>query len=246
MTFIDLSIVALCLALGGLLKGATGAGAPIFAIPALAAVFDVPFAIAIMVMPNLLTNTWQAWQHRSNRPDRKFLLALLGGGAAGAAFGTWVLTAVPTRTLTVGIAGVLLIYLSARIAKPHWQLSGKLAGALALPAGLVSGLLQGATGISAPTSITFLNAIRLERPVFIFTISTLFVSFVLVQFPALLMAGILTGERVGLSLLALVPILAAMPAGAALAKKLPAVAFDRLIMIFLAGLSAKLLFDAFT
>lgn len=245
MTLIELSIIATCLALGGLLKGATGAGAPIFAIPALAALFDVPFAIAIMALPNLLTNIWQVWQRRANRPNTRFLVTFVGAGAVGAAFGTWILTAVEARTLSIGIAGVLVIYLIIRIAKPHWHVTQKAADALAFPVGLASGLLQGATGISAPTSITFLNAMRLERPVFIFTISTLFVAFVVVQIPALIIAGILTGERLGLSLLALAPILAAMPVGSALAKRLPPAAFNRLILIFLAGLAAKLLFDAF-
>ena len=65
-----IAIVFVCLALGGILKGATGAGAPILAVPALAMLFDVQFAVAIMVMPNLLTNAWQAWRFRHHVTSR--------------------------------------------------------------------------------------------------------------------------------------------------------------------------------
>ena len=55
ITFISLGV-------GGILKGATGVGAPLIAIPALALIFDVPTAIAIFSIPNLLTNALQAWR----------------------------------------------------------------------------------------------------------------------------------------------------------------------------------------
>lgn len=45
--------VAFCLLLGGILKGATGAGAPLLAVPAIALLFDVPFAIVVMVIPDV-------------------------------------------------------------------------------------------------------------------------------------------------------------------------------------------------
>lgn len=245
MSPIELLIIAACLTAGGLLKGATGAGAPLLAVPAMAAVVDVQFAVAIMVIPNLITNLWQMWQYRTQQPDRRFLVLLVGGGIIGVTIGTWLLSALPSSTLTSGIAFVVLIYVAMRLAKPHWRIGKKLAEILALPAGLAGGALQGATGISAPVSITFLNAIGLTRPVFIFTISTMFVSFVLVQIVALGVVGILTLELAGLSLFAVIPLLGAMPLGAALAKRLPAWMFDRMILALLAGLSVKLLFDAF-
>lgn len=245
MSPIELLIIAACLMAGGLIKGATGAGAPLLAVPAIAAVVDVQFAVAIMVIPNLITNLWQMWQYRAQQPGRRFLVLIVVGGMVGVAIGTWLLTALPTRTLTIGIALVVLIYVAMRLARPHWRIGKRLAEILALPAGFAGGALQGATGISAPVSITFLNAIGLARPVFIFTISTLFVTFVLVQIVALGFVGILTLELAGLSLFAVIPLLGAMPIGAALAKRLPAWMFDRLILILLAGLSVKLLFDAF-
>ncbi len=112
--------------------------------------------------------------------------------------------------------------------------------------GFVSGLLQGATGISAPVSITFLSSLGLGRSGFVFAISTLFVSFSVVQVPSLALAGILTWDRLLLSALALVPILIAMPLGGWLASRISREAFDRLVLALLAVIAAKLVYDAFT
>ena len=54
MDIFPIIVAFLSLGLGGILKGATGAGAPLVAVPALALLFDVPTAIAIFSLPNLL------------------------------------------------------------------------------------------------------------------------------------------------------------------------------------------------
>jgi uncharacterized membrane protein YfcA len=50
----NLALIALALALGGILKGATGAGAPHLAVPVLVVLRDVQFAVAVFVMPNII------------------------------------------------------------------------------------------------------------------------------------------------------------------------------------------------
>ena len=241
---LEFLVIFVCLALGGLLKGATGAGAPILAVPALAAVFDVPFAIAMMVVPNLLTNSCQIWHYRHDRPSSGFLVPFVGGGVVGVATGTWLLTELSSDTLLVVLSLIVFSYIGLRLARPRFRITDNVARVLSLPAGLGGGLLLGATGVSGPISITFLNAMRLTRPVFIFTISLLFALATATQMPALMFADILTAERLLLSSLAVIPVTAAMPLGSYLATRLPDWAFDRLILVFLAAIAVKMLFDA--
>ena len=99
-------------------------------------------------------------------------------------------------------------------------------------------------GVSAPASITFLHALKLGRPTFIFTISILFVTFSAVQVVTLGMAGILTPARMLVSLLAMIPILLAMPVGAWIGRRLPPHAFDRAVLMLLGVLAAALFVDA--
>ena len=56
------------LALGGTLKGATGMGAPLIAIPVMTALFDVRLAVVVMLLPSLYTNLWQLWIFRAHHP----------------------------------------------------------------------------------------------------------------------------------------------------------------------------------
>jgi|EndMetStandDraft_5_1072996.scaffolds.fasta_scaffold74484_1 uncharacterized membrane protein YfcA len=240
----EILLVSACLAVGGILKGATGAGAPILAVPALVTLFDVRFAIAVMVMPNLLTNLWQAWRFRENLPIAAFTAPLVLGGMAGVGAGTWLLSAVPADRLQILVALSVLGYVTLRFARPHWKMEMRRATQLALPAGLAAGLLQGASGMSAPISLTFLNAMRMERPAFIATVSLFFTTFGAVQLVALAAAGLLSWMELLYSVLALVPIWAAMPLGVFMAKRMSSAVFDRLILGLLSVLALKLMMDA--
>lgn len=234
-------VILLAFALGGILKGATGAGAPVVAVPVMAAVFDPRLAVVIMVVPNLVSNLTQLRIYWPRRLPQGFALRFALAGSLGALIGSYLLAVVPVRGLTLGVALVVVCYIVLRIARPDLRLKMPLARRLLWPAGIGAGLLQGSAGISAPISVSFLNAMQLERPVFIATISVFFAAMSLVQVPALLALGLLTPQLAGLSAVALVPLLAAMPLGAWLARRMSARAFDRLILAFLIVLALRLL-----
>jgi uncharacterized membrane protein YfcA len=111
-------------------------------------------------------------------------------------------------------------------------------------AGFAGGILQGAAGISAPVSIAFLNATRMERDAFIATISIFFVAMSLVQIPLLAAWDVLTPARALLSAGATLPLIAGMPLGAWLARRMSKVFFDRLILAILAVIAFRLVIGA--
>lgn len=239
----EILIAFLCLAAGGVLKGATGAGAPVLAVPALAMMFDVRVAVVTMLVPNLLTNVWQAWQFRGDRLPNRFILAFSLAGAIGVVGGTVMLAAFSPRVLLLIVAIAVLLYIAARLARPDLLLSRELATRLAVPAGAVAGVLQGSGGLSAPVSLTFLNAMGLTRTHFISTVSIFFAVMTLAQVPMMGALGLLTWQGLALSFLAMLPILAFMPVGAALARRFSKEAFDRAILALLSVLAIKLIYD---
>ena len=241
---LQIVLVVVCLALGGILKGATGAGAPILAVPALAAVFNVKLAVVIMMMPNLLPNIMQCWRYRDDRLASNFAWIFAGAGAAGAGVGTAMLASLPHEALSLIVAGGVFGYVILRLTKPDWKLPLDVGTRFAAPAAFAAGVLQGSSGVSAPVSISYLNAMRMKRETYIFTISVFFTAMTLVQIPALAFFGLMTPTLVGVSLLAVVPILAFMPVGGALARRLSPAAFDRAILLLLVGLAAKLIYEA--
>ena len=110
--------------------------------------------------------------------------------------------------------------------------------------GALGGVLQGAAGISAPVSVSFLNAMQLSRRVFIPTISLFFAATTAVQVPLLLAAGVMTPTILLIGVTALVPLFLGMRIGGWLAKSISARSFDRLILLMLAALTVKLSTDA--
>ena len=162
--------------LGGVLKGATGVGMPIVAVPVIAAFYDVRLAVTILVVPNILSNTLQIYKYRTYNLEPKFTRNFAIVGLLGAALGTMMLAYVPVDQLNILMALIVLAYIVLRLTKPVFHLPLERARKLVWYAGLGGGLLQGALGISGPISLTFLNSIKLKRPVFIFTISVFFIA----------------------------------------------------------------------
>jgi len=242
---IELLLAAFALAAGGILKGATGAGAPVLAVPMLALIFDVRYAVALLVVPNLVTNFWQWWQFRDKIVSRGLVLRFAGGGALGALIGSFMLAYAPQDALLMGVGVMLIAYIAFRLVHTNWSLPSKLALRFSGPAGLLGGILQGASGLSAPASITFLNAAGLERQQFIPTISVFFMMMSVMQIPALAGLGILTGKILLHGALALAVLLAAMPVGNQLARHVKKETFDRIILALLALIAAKILVTPF-
>ncbi|MEO0917028.1 MAG: sulfite exporter TauE/SafE family protein, partial [Pseudomonadota bacterium] len=245
MDWMGLILGAAAMAAGGILKGAVGAGAPLLVVPLLALLYDVPFAVAIFVIPSLLGNIWQTWLYRAHILPRRFVLGFAGAGGLGALVGSFILANVPGDILLGALGLVVFLYLGLRFTRPDWKLSQQAGDRLSILAGLLGGLMQGAGGVSAPVSVTFLNAMQLERQAFIATIGVFFATMSFVQLPTLWSLGIMTPERAALGLAAAVPLFGAMPVGVWLARFLSKAVFDQIILALLAIIASRLLYDAY-
>ena len=237
---LGLLVGAGALMLGGVLKGATGAGAPVIVVPLLALLYDVPFAVAMYAVPNVISNGWQVWHFRAHHASVTLSRRLAATGLLGTIAGTLILVSAPPEALLLSVAAIVFLFIGFRLLKPDWGLSMPLAERLSIPVGLVSGVLFGSTGLSAPVSLTFLNALRLERPAFIVTVSWLFLAMGAVQFPMLIATGVLTPTRLLLSTLAILPVFAGIPVGAWLVRFVSRQTFDRIILALLAALAIRI------
>jgi len=235
-------IMALALAAGAIVKGATGMGLPLVALPVLTAAFGLQHAVGLLTIPLIVTNAWQLWRFRgeSGSPRMAFMPLFLVGGAVGIGVGTWALTNLPERLLILALGVILLAYVVLRLMTPHWVLSTAMARRWGPLAGLGGGTLQGATGISAPIGVTFIHAMGMDRAAHVFAVSAMFLLFAVVQLPALWAAGVMQPLWMLQGLLALIPILIFMPVGQWASGKLSRQAFDRMILIFLGVIGLKM------
>ena len=239
-----LIIIAILVAfsLGGILKGATGAGAPIITIPVIAAFYDVRIAVIIMVIPNLLTNIGQLYQFRKTILPKFFTLSFAIGGGIGAFLGTILLANLSIKILTLSVAFIVIVYIFLKIMVPSWKLTYKKAKKLVFLMGSFGGILQGTAGLSAPISITFLNSMKLERNQFIPTISVYFGVMSIFQMPTLYYYNFLNLEIILISCISTLVLLLFMPLGSWIAKSVSKESFDKITLILLGFIAFRIIY----
>jgi uncharacterized membrane protein YfcA len=237
-----LAIMALALTGGAIVKGATGMGLPLVALPVLTSFFGLQHAVGLMVVPLIFTNAWQVWRFRATRSDSRlgFLPLFLVGGGLGIVAGTFALTNLPERLLIFSLGVILIAYVALRLVTPKLKVDPPLAKRLGPFAGFGGGVLQGATGISAPIGVTFIHAMSLGRDAHVFAVSAMFLLFAAVQLPTLVATGVMQTQWLLEGLLALVPILLFMPVGQAIAGRMSPRVFDLMILSFLGIVGLKM------
>ncbi|MDC1356570.1 sulfite exporter TauE/SafE family protein [Pseudomonadota bacterium] len=237
-----ITAILVAFSLGGILKGATGAGAPIITIPVIAAFYDVRIAVIIMVVPNLLTNIGQLYQFRKTILPKFFTLSFALGGGIGAFLGTILLVNLSIKILTLSVAFIVIIYILLKLIVPSWKLTYKKAEKLVFLMGTGGGVLQGTAGLSAPISITFLNSMKLERNQFIPTISVYFGVMSIFQMPTLYYYDFLNLEIIIVSFISTLVLLLFMPFGSWIAKSVSKESFDKITLILLGFIAFRIIY----
>ncbi len=232
--------MALALGAGGLIKGATGMGLPLVALPILTAFLGIQHAVALICLPVVVTNVWQVWRFRAAMWEGYFLPAMLLGGVGGVVVGTWLIVSVPERALSLTLSLLVFVYIALRLGNPNFVVPRRWGKRLAPVFGFGAGTLQGATGIGSPVSVTFIHAMRLGRAAHVFAVSATFLLYTCVQFPALMVAGVMTWQIALESLVAIIPAFVTMPIGNWLAGRASQATFDRFVLALLAALALEL------
>ena len=240
LDFQTVTIMIVAFALGGLVKGATGAGSPVIAIPVLTVFFDAKLAVAIMAVPNLFSNLVQIKQFRRSVENLTFSLKLSAFGTLGCLGGTLFFILTNTRVIELLVAIITVLYVVLSFKKNSKKLSQQFAKKMIPPIGLLGGFVQGTCGVSAPIALAFLNAIGMKRAEFIFTISCFFGAMAAIQIVSLSFFNFMTWQLFLLGLLSLAPIFLGMSLGDKLTKKISSQSFEKLILVFLILLSLQI------
>ena len=246
MTFGSIAIIVVAMGVGAFIKGATGQGLPQIAIPVIATFLGVEAAVVIMAVPGIISNTWLIWTHRSSLSRTRDLPALLVMGTAGAVLGTILLESLDPDILSLSLAGMIGLYILVYFLHPSLRLTPATTRWTSPPVGAAAGVLQGATGISGPLISTYLHGFRLEKEVYVLSITTVFQVYALVQAITLAALGLYTTRLFVLSLLSLVPIMAFLPLGSRLTDRLSRRTFEWVILAVLLGSGLKLVYDGLT
>jgi uncharacterized membrane protein YfcA len=240
----EIIITVVAIGLGSLLKSITGMGVPLVAIPVIALFAGVEEAVIVTALPNLALNVVLAWRLRSHLRATRDLPILGTAGVVGAAIGTLLLVAVPDEPLVVLLAIAVFGYVVSFFAAPELAIPPAVSRRWAPAVGFGGGFLQGAVGISGPVVATWIHSYRLDRQVFILSITVLFSLAGAAQLVVLVAGDEMSGLWLA-SLLACGLALATVPFGARLRGRLSARSFDVLIVAMLAISAVVLLVRTF-
>lgn len=240
----EILVIVGAMAVGAFVKGVTGTGLPQVAIPTMAIFLGVEHAVVVMAIPGVVTNSWMLRQYRRDLRSAGHLPPMVAAGLVGAVIGTAGLKVLDPRWLSLALAGVIVLYLTVRIARPGFALPARVTRVTSPPVGLAAGVLQGSTGISGPLLTVYLHSMRLRKQVFVVSLVTMFLVIAAVQAIMLAGLGLYDWERLGQSVLALVPIMIVLTVGTRVADRLPSWRFDRWITVLLVAFAVGLVYDA--
>lgn len=241
----EFALVLLVISFAYLVKGVTGMGGPLLAVPYIAGLTSVEYAVVVLSIANMVSNGWLLWEHRTGARGTGFvMIPFLAVGTGATIAGTWILTEVDDRILSVVIAILIGVYIWRYLADPHFGLDRTTARRLAAPMGLVGGGLLGATGTAGPLIATYLHSIRMARSSFIHMMSLTFSVFGLIQLLTLVVLGAFTPERTAQALWAIIPVAAMTFAGTRIGRLLDQRAFELVVLALLGFAAARLLWSA--
>jgi uncharacterized membrane protein YfcA len=241
---LDPWMIALAVAavlLGSFVKGTTGLGLPLTAVPVMANFLPVPTSMALLFAPVLMSNLWQSFHPQHTRPMIRRFWPLAFASVFGILIGAKGLATLEPRVLHGLMGTLVLIFASLNFFSPHFTLKPGKEPWLGPLVGFGSGILGGVSSFFGPPMALYLMALGLKKNEFVTAISLVFLVATLVLNLAMLGYQVVGWRELALSLAMLLPTFLGMSLGRRIREKVNATLFNRLVLALLIVSSANLL-----
>lgn len=240
MTF--LIVLAFVFTLAGFIKGVIGLGLPTVSVGLLATAMPPAHALAIVIVPAIVTNIWQTFGGPYLRDILRRLWPLMLGVAIGIRAGSGLMTGPYAHSATIILGVLLVIYAIIGLGKVRFSVSRaheKWVGGIV---GLISGVVSAATGIQVIPSMPFMQAIGMEKDELVQALGVFFTTATLALAFNLTNAGLLDASTALPGVIAMIGSFAGMFLGQAVRTRMEADTFRKwflvsmlLLGIYLAG-----------
>jgi len=200
-----LAIAAIAFTLAGFVKGVVGFGFPVITLIILTLTIGLLDALAILVIPTIVTNVWQGL----SGPYLRDIAARMGLYILVSATFIWLtsayLTVVDIRWPTAMLGGVLFVFASSRLLNVRLSVSRQWERPLSVPLGAINGMLTGMTGSFMVPSVLFMQAMGFQRDMLVQAMGVFFAISTMMLALSLGRNDLISMEHLRLSLIALVP-----------------------------------------
>ena len=242
------TIIAWCafaLFCGGLIKGTLGVGTPLLTVPMMTLVLPVQHAVALMAMPVVVANLWQA----SQAPNIRSILSRFWPAAVALLFGTFagshILSIINEQLLLLIVGSLVIVFTALQFSSYKLTLGNHLIVPAGILFGLLSGLIGGISSMFGPMLIVYLVSLQgLNKDDFVSAISFLYVCAVVPWTLSLLALGLLKGPLLIGSLFGIIPVSVGMAAGQQLRKHISEKYFQRLLLLILVISGASMIWQS--
>ena len=233
-----LFFIAAALLLAGFVKGVVGLGLPTVSIGLLAVTMQPSRAIAIVIVPAIVTNIWQTFAGPHLRDIIRRLWPLMAGTVIGIWLNGGMLSGPYARYGGVVLGVLLVIYAIVGLSKFNFSVARSNEKWIGGIVGLITGGVSAATGVQVVPSMPFMQAIGMEKDELVqalgvfFTVATLALAFTLTS------AGLLSASTALPGAVAMASAFAGMFIGQVVRSRMQPEAFRRwfLIAMILLGL----------
>ena len=194
-----LLLIAAVFLVAGFVKGGLGLGLPTVAVGLLAVAMPPAQALAIVIVPAIVTNIWQTFVGPHLRGIILRLWPLMVGTVIGISLNRGMLTGPYARYGAVLIGILLVIYAVIGLSKFSFSVARKNEKWIGGIVGVVTGTVSATTGVQVLPSVPFMQAIGMEKDELVqalgvfFTVATVTLAFNLTRAGLLSAATALPG-----------------------------------------------------
>jgi len=231
-----LLFIAAALLLAGFIKGVVGLGLPTVAIGLLAVTMQPSRAIAIVIVPAIVTNIWQTFAGPYLRDIIRRLWPLMAGTVIGIWLNAGMLSGPYAHYGPIVLGVLLVIYAIVGLSKFSFSVARSNEKWIGGIVGLLTGAVSAATGVQVIPSMPFIQAIGMEKDEFVqalgvfFTVATVALAFTLTR------AGLLSASTALPGAVAMASAFAGMFIGQAVRSRMQPDAFRRWFLIAMISL----------
>lgn len=227
-----LAAIAGTFLLAGTVKGVIGLGLPTVTLGLMTLLLDLPSAMALLIVPSLATNIWQAAGGGNARAILLRIWPFLGAATATVWIGAQALSRVDLSYLSALLGLLLVAYAASGLAGFRLSLSPEKARWSGPLFGMVNGILTGMTGSFMIPGVLYLQALGLTRDMLVQAMGMLFLLSTAALALSLGQSRLVSAELGMVSALGLVPAILGMILGQKIRKRLSE---DRFRRVFFFG-----------
>jgi uncharacterized protein len=231
-----LILIAATFLLAGFVKGVIGLGLPTVSMGLLAVTMQPSRALAIVIVPAIITNIWQTFVGPYLRDIIRRLWPLMVGTVIGIWLNAGMLSGPYARYGTIVLGVLLVIYAIVGLSKFSFSVARRDEKWVGGIVGVMTGVVSAATGVQVIPSMPFMQAIGMEKDELVqalgvfFSVATLALAFNLTS------SGLLSAATALPGAVAMACAFAGMFIGQAVRSRMQPEAFRRwflVAMIFL-------------